>query len=121
MPRVVHFEVYAEDAQRAVEFYERVFGWKIEKRPGSMEYWLTTTGDESEPGIDGAIGPRESGLMTNVVVDVASVDEVTEKVLASGGKVVASKMPVAGVGYAAYSEDTEGVVFGVMQWDSEAK
>ena len=121
MSRVVHFEFYAEDPQRAVEFYQSVFGWKIEKWPGPMEYWLITTGEEGEAGIDGAIGRRESDLKTNVVVDVASVDEVTEKVLSSGGKVVAPKMPVPGVGYAAYYEDTEGVVFGVMQEDTEAK
>jgi predicted enzyme related to lactoylglutathione lyase len=121
MPRVVHFELYAEDPQRAVGFYQSVFGWKIEKWPGPMEYWLVTTGEEGEAGVDGAIGPRESGLKTNVVVDVASVDEVTEKVLASGGKVLTPKMPVPGVGYAAYYEDTEGVVFGVMQSDTEAK
>ena len=37
MPRVVHFEFAAEDPQRAVKFYERVFGWKIDKWEGPME------------------------------------------------------------------------------------
>jgi predicted enzyme related to lactoylglutathione lyase len=31
MPRVVHFEIPADDTGRAVKFYQKVFGWKIEK------------------------------------------------------------------------------------------
>ena len=43
MPRVVHFEIHAQDPERAVRFYERVFGWSAQ-RWGSEEYWLLTTG-----------------------------------------------------------------------------
>jgi predicted enzyme related to lactoylglutathione lyase len=35
-----------------------VFGWKIQAWGGPGPYWLVTTG-EGEPGIDGAIAPRE--------------------------------------------------------------
>jgi predicted enzyme related to lactoylglutathione lyase len=31
MPRVVHFEIAADDTGRAVKLYQKVFGWKIEK------------------------------------------------------------------------------------------
>lgn len=31
MPRVVHFEIPADDPGRAVKFYESVFGWQIQK------------------------------------------------------------------------------------------
>ena len=31
MSRVVHFEIPADDPERAVEFYKKVFGWKIDK------------------------------------------------------------------------------------------
>ena len=121
MGRVVHFELYAENPERAVKFYQEVFGWKIEKWAGPMDYWLVTTGEESEPGIDGGIGPLESGLRTNVTVDVASVDEVTEKVVAAGGKALGPKMAVPGVGWSGYYEDPEGLVFGVMEADESAK
>lgn len=121
MPRVVHFEFYADDPEGAVRFYQDVFGWKITKWEGALDYWLISTGAESEPGIDGAIGRRDSDLRCNVIVDVASVDEMTQKVLAAGGQVVAPKISVPGVGYAAYYADTEGVVFGVMESDSAAR
>lgn len=31
MRRIVHFEIHASDPQRAIEFYESVFGWKFQK------------------------------------------------------------------------------------------
>src|SRR5439155_2181220 len=43
MSRVIHFEIPASDPERASAFYQKVFGWKIEKWPGPMEYWLVTT------------------------------------------------------------------------------
>jgi len=42
MPRVVHFEIHAQDPARAVRFYAQVFGWSAQ-RWGSEEYWLLTT------------------------------------------------------------------------------
>jgi uncharacterized protein len=29
MSRVVHFEIHAEDPQRAINFYANVFGWQF--------------------------------------------------------------------------------------------
>ena len=58
MPRVVHFELPADDPQRAVGFYEKVFGWTITKWEGPFDYWLVTTGSDDELGINGAITPR---------------------------------------------------------------
>ena len=33
MPKVVHFEIPAEDLDRAKNFYGSVFGWKLETMP----------------------------------------------------------------------------------------
>ena len=54
-------------------------------------------------------------------VDVASVDEFTQKVVKAGGKVVMPKTTVPGVGYLIYCVDTEGNVFGMMQSDPSAR
>jgi predicted enzyme related to lactoylglutathione lyase len=121
MGRVVHFEVEVEDPERAARFYQTVFGWKIEKWEGPMEYWLITTGAEGETGIDGGLGRREGDRSkTTNTVDVHSVDDTVMLVEANGGKVVSPKHPIPGVGYLAYCEDTEGIVFGVMQADTSA-
>ena len=121
MPRVVHFEIPADDPARAKKFYETVFGWKIEKWDGPEDYWLAMTGEEGQPGINGAITGR--GEPTTVVVntlDVASVDDSIAQVVANGGSVLMPKMPVPGVGYLAYGRDTEGNAFGMMQNDPSA-
>jgi predicted enzyme related to lactoylglutathione lyase len=121
MPRVVHFELPADSPERAAAFYSDVFGWKISKWDGPQPYWLITTGDKNEIGIDGGLMQRQNpGQGTTNTVGVASVDEITEKISQRGGKVVVPKMPVPGVGWLAYCQDTEGNTFGVMQPDESA-
>jgi predicted enzyme related to lactoylglutathione lyase len=121
MPRVIHFEIQADDPERAVNFFKNVFGWKIDKW-GPEEYWLATTGDDKEMGINGAIMRRNP--MTNPTtntIGVSSVDDYTAKINANGGKVVMPKSVIPGIGYFAYCQDTEGNTFGILQPDSAAK
>ena len=40
MPRVVHFEIQAEDPDRAIRFYRSLFAWQFSKWEGPMDYWL---------------------------------------------------------------------------------
>jgi predicted enzyme related to lactoylglutathione lyase len=120
MPRVIHFEIPADDPDRATKFYQHVFGWKIDKWNGPQDYWLVTTGAKDEPGIDGAIMRRMPDATTINTVDVPSVDEFTQKIVKAGGKVVMPKSTIPGVGYLVYCADTEGNVFGMMQNDPSA-
>ncbi|UCH32263.1 MAG: VOC family protein [Candidatus Bathyarchaeota archaeon] len=122
MPRVVHFEIEAEKPERAIEFFENVFGWKVEKWKGPIEYWLITTGKEDEPGIDGGLSRRTEAAPSTVnTIDVPSLDEYTKKVQSNGGSIVRPKMAVPGVGWMAYFKDPEGNLFGLMEEDSSAK
>ncbi len=122
MPRVVHFELSAENPERAIKFYEDVFGWKVEKWDGPIEYWLVMTGESDEPGIDGGIMRREGGYENTInTIDVPDVDEYIEKIEKAGGKVDQPKMAIPGVGYVAYLQDTEGNKFGIMQEDTDAQ
>ncbi|HEU5102611.1 MAG TPA: VOC family protein [Roseiflexaceae bacterium] len=121
MARVVHFELAADDPERAIQFYEKVFGWQIQKWDGPQDYWLATTGERGTPGIDGAIMRRDPNMPAVVnTIDVASLDESLAKLTANGGTVVAPKMTIPGVGYMAYCQDTEGNTFGMMQADPAA-
>jgi len=45
---------------------------------------------------------------------------MVEKVVAHGGQVLAPEMPVTGVGYLVYCQDTEDNIFGLMQADPNA-
>lgn len=120
MPRVVHFEIPADDPERAVAFYRQIFGWKIEKW-GEVRYWLVTTGAEPEPGIDGAIMERSGVNCVRNTISVPSVTEYAERIWKAGGKVLTERMPIPGIGYWAICMDTEGNVFGIMENDPSAK
>ena len=50
MSRVIHFDLSADNPERAANFYRTVFEWKVEKWQGPSDYWLMTTGVEKEPG-----------------------------------------------------------------------
>lgn len=127
MPRVTHFEISADDPERAIQFYKNIFGWEIKKWEGPMDYWLITTGKD-EPGIDGAIMKREQpltgkdGIIAYIcTINVESVDEYVQKVTANKGQIITPKAPVPGVGWFAQCKDTEGNIFGLMQEDPAAK
>ena len=121
MARVIHFDLEADDPERAIAFYERAFGWRFEKWQGPMEYWLVMTGPEDEPGIDGGLARRTDPPAGTVnTIGVPSVDEAVAQVEANGGKVIRPKSAIPGVGWLAYCQDTEGNGFGLMQDDPAA-
>ncbi len=62
MPRVVHFEIQAENTERAARFYERTFDWKFHRWEGPQEYWLISTDPSSDRGIDGGLLPRRGNI-----------------------------------------------------------
>jgi len=121
MGRVIHFEIHASDLERASKFYADVFGWKIHKWEGPVEYYLVATGEGD--GIDGGILPRrgktpEIGAPVNAfvcTVGVASLEDAIGAVERSGGTIVVPKHEISGVGWLCYANDTEGNIFGMMQ------
>lgn len=123
IPRVIDFEIPADDVERITKFYETVFGWKVEKWPGPIDHWFLITGDEAEPGINGSFAKRENfpeGSTVNVV-GVDNVDKYAELVEEQGGQLVGDKIIIPGVGYYHYFKDTEGNLMGMMQYDSAVK
>lgn len=127
MPRVVHFEIHAGDPARAINFYEKVFGWTFSKWEGPMPYWLVTTGPDEERGINGGLHERRGEIDGQAViayvctVGVEGVDASIATVEANGGTIAVPKMPIPGMGWLVYCKDTEGNIFGMMQPDPTAK
>jgi uncharacterized protein len=129
MARVIHFEIHASDPERAIGFYEKVFGWSFHKWEGPMPYWLVTTGPEGEPGINGGLVQRQGGEPAEgqavnsyvCTIGVESIDASIKAVESAGAWVAVPKMPIPGVGWLAYYKDTEGNIFGMMQADSSAQ
>ncbi len=136
MNRIIHFEIQAQQPERAAKFYTAVFGWDIKEYvvPGVQmkdenRYWLVTTGPTTEPGVNGGIlfrqGPAPTaGQAVNAFVctiGVANLDESVDKARKAGAIISLPRMPVRGVGWLAYCQDTEGNVFGMMQEDRNAQ
>lgn len=130
MNRVVHFEIQADDPERAAAFYREVFGWDIQKwEGGTMEYWMIMTApkDSSEPGINGGLLRRPVPLAdtcgSNAFVctmQVEDYDAMTKKIEAAGGSVAMPKFALPGMAWQGYFLDTEGNTFGLHQADENA-
>lgn len=122
MGRVVHFEISAEDPDRAAEFYRKAFGWEVTDWGGGFRYLLATTGPDDQPGINGAITERQEHSQPVVnSIEVARWEDGAAAVAAAGGEVLMEKTPIPGMGYFAYCRDTEGNVFGIFESDPAAQ
>jgi len=119
---VVHFEIPANDVEKLRKFYSKLFGWKIEKAPGPVEYWMIGTVPVDEkgmllrPGVNGGMYKKEraENLLVNYI-SVESIDKSIELVKALGGKVVQGKQEVMGVGWIAVALDPEGNQIALLQ------
>jgi predicted enzyme related to lactoylglutathione lyase len=125
MRKVVHFEIPAEDLDRAKEFYGSVFGWQLQTMPmpGGGEYTsvVTTPVDEqsqmpTEAGaINGGLFQRTEITSPVITIDVEAIGEALSQVEAGGGTTVTPRTPIPGMGAYAYFKDPEGNVLGLWE------
>lgn len=122
MASIIHFDISANDIQRAKNFYEQLFGWKITKIPGGpVEYYLIETRTSTgEKGIGGGIAQREKEYqkITNFI-QIDSIDESIAKVKELGGQILEPKTVIPNIGFIATCKDTEGNIFGIMEVKNE--
>jgi predicted enzyme related to lactoylglutathione lyase len=130
MSRVVHFEIQADDVERAKAFYAAVFDWSFQdysEYTGSA-YWGVVTGPEDAPGINGGLMPRPAGAPpaaqgANAFVCTMEVDDydaVERRILDAGGQVALAKSALKGMAWQGYYLDPEGNAFGIHQPDPDA-
>ncbi len=123
MDKVVHFEIPAENTERANKFYSEIFGWKIKGVNMGAPYNIVHTVE-----VDEKMMPKESGAINGgifkkteplnapiVIIAVSDVDEYLKKIGASGGQIAREKRAVGDMGFVAYIKDTEGNIVGIWQ------
>ncbi|MEI7498255.1 MAG: VOC family protein [Candidatus Falkowbacteria bacterium] len=124
MNRVTHFEVQADDIERAKKFYQETFGWKIENwmsaaKGDPMDYWGLVSGEPDKgPGINGGLyqRPPDNKLYTfDCTIQVDDIDKAIEAVKKNGGIITREKMELKNIGWFASCKDTEGNRFALMQ------
>ncbi|PIC56687.1 glyoxalase [Sporosarcina sp. P12(2017)] len=131
MGRLVHFEIHVDDMERAKTFYGEVFGWTFQdwSEYAGMPYCGAVTGDDHEPGVNGALmqrqgPPPERNQALNgyaCTMGVANYDSTEEKILSNGGSLAMPKYALPGMAWQGYYLDTEGNIFGIHQPDENAK
>ncbi len=112
---IVHFEIPANNVEKLKGFYEKLFGWKISKGQGDMEYWMIETAPQGQ-GVNGGMMKKqmpEQGPVNYVLVE--SVDDFAKKATMLGGKVILPKQPIPDMGAFAVIQDPEGNTLGLFE------
>jgi predicted enzyme related to lactoylglutathione lyase len=128
---VVHFEIPADQPERAATFYRELFGWDIKSMGqvggGGIEYWMVKTvptdaqGMPTGPGVNGGLMRRMMPGQAPVnYIAVENVDQFVKKAERLGAKMLVPKMPVPNMGWFAQLKDTEGNIFAIWQSDKAA-
>jgi len=107
---VVHFEIGCKDAKKTIEFYSKLFDWKIQDLgPAGM---IKTGG---EKGIDGhitALGHEPHQYVT-IYAEVDNIPAYLDKAQDLGGITMVTKTAVPGQGHFAWIKDPEGNMIGL--------
>ena len=119
---VVHFEIPADDLDRAHSFYREAFDWDIQHMP-ELSYSMVRTGPSDDNGMPSQPGAINGGMLARsspvdspvITIAVDDIDAALEKVSSLGGSTIAEKLPVADMGFAAYFRDSEGNTVGLWQ------
>ncbi len=117
---ITHFEIPADDLERAKTFYGKLFDWQISLAEGFEDYWLIQIGEQDQD-LGGALMKRqapEQGVVSYIHVE--SVADYAAKVQELGGQVIVPRSPVPGMGWFAHCIDTEGNIFALWESDSTA-
>ena len=123
---VVHFEMPYENHERLVKFYEKAFGWQMQKLGQEMGDYVTATTtatDENRmiktPGnINGGFFPKKSdqpAQYPSVVIAVDDIKKAMKKVSDAGGKVLGAPVEIPGIGQYVSFIDSEGNHASVLQ------
>jgi predicted enzyme related to lactoylglutathione lyase len=117
---VVWFEIYVEDMERAVNFYEKVLDVKLENinDPSDPSVLMKAfPGHMEEYGAAGALvkmeGVEAGKNSTIIYFDCEDCTVEESRVVASGGQVHQSKMAIGEHGFISLVVDTEGNTIGL--------
>lgn len=113
------FDIYVEDMERAVAFYESVFQLRLEPigDPTGETEMRSFPADMDAYGAAGALvksphaSPGPGGTMVYFSVDDCAVEE--SRAVEAGGKVMRTKFAIGQFGWVTLCMDTEGNMFGL--------
>ena len=115
IPNIIsHVEIPVLEFEKAKNFFEKVFGWKIDLE-SFPDYGLAELGDPEKSASLGLFKVDkipEKGI--NVVFEVEDVELSLKKIKDLGGKIIREKYLIAPeVGYAGQFQDVFGFEYGL--------
>lgn len=119
MNAVGWFDIYVDELDRAVNFYETVLGGKLEPMgdPTGETQMMSFPADMSVYGAAGALtksphaGPGVGGTTIYFMAEDCAVPE--GRVAQAGGVVIRPKFSIGEFGWVSLCQDTEGNMFGI--------
>ena len=119
---IVHFDIPAEDIEKMRKFYSELFGWRIYRDAGPVEYWMIETvpvdekGNPVIPGVNGGMYKKDQpGLKPINYILVDNIDESIQKIKDLGGTITQPKQQIPGIAWIAHAIDPEGNPFAILQ------
>jgi uncharacterized protein len=109
---IVHVEFSATDHKESAEFYNKVFGWKVQHFD-EMNYTTFATGDNE---VGGGFNPAPENMpvgSTSVYIGTDDIDASLREIEAHGGKTVRPKDEIPGMGWFALFQDPGGNMVGL--------
>jgi len=84
--RICYLEIPATDVARSIEFYQKVFGWRIRTRRDGSTAFDDTSGAVSGTWVTGRPPSADPGLLIYIMVD--SVQAAVDTLTAHGAEIV---------------------------------
>jgi predicted enzyme related to lactoylglutathione lyase len=113
-------ELATKDLAAALEFYTKLFGWKLEQsKVTEMNYKEIQMDGVSHGGmmeIDENWGPEPPPSHWSTYVAVSDADETAAKITANGGSIKVPPFDAPGVGRMAMVADPSGAPFAIIQF-----
>lgn len=109
---IVYVEISANDREAAGKFYAELFDWNIQQM-SEMNY---ATFDYGVEGVGGGLNPVQDDNPAGTVVvyvDTEDIDADLAKVEKLGGKIVAPKAEIPGMGWFGIFKDPTGNLIGL--------
>ena len=118
--KVVWFDLYAEDVERAARFYNNVLGWTVTPMFGDPNMQILSMSDGTQLGmLMKRVSPMAadgSSPNTTIYIEVESFKDSFQHTSALGGEVLVQPESIPGddVGGFAFIKDSEGNLIGLV-------
>jgi uncharacterized protein len=111
-------ELTTTDPNAAKQFYQELFGWKMEDGPvQGMDYTVVSAGGQQVGGLMGMPeNMPKSPPSWGAYVTVENVDATAKKVEELGGKVLMQPHDIPDVGRFAFVQDPQGATISVITY-----